>query len=424
MTVQKRFLIPIMSLFLALVVNPGFSQREQGKYTLVVEGFDWGAAVSKVILHLEEDLSKVQTADFQVAVERTSTHLSADATDTSGERDIVYAYRSDETGRHAANGQYVTLILEVGPYTQIDAPIQYFFGDDWEGNRWVNYQVAVTHLKTGEIWNTEAGRIMPLVDEFDLTGTFSFNEEITLRYASFEPENTRGKKPLIIWLHGGGEGGADPSLVLLANRATNYAAPEIQRIFGGAYVLAPQSPTFWMQNADGDYTVGEVDDIYHESLMALFKHYIQNHPQIDTDRIYVGGCSNGGYMSQKLLLENPDYFAAAFPSALAYFAEFLSEEDLRILADQSIWYIHAKDDPITEASKTVIPTYQRLLEAGAKEVHLSLYDHVIDLYGLYGGENYHYNGHFSWIYSHRNHCEKVINGKKITLMEWLAAQRK
>ena len=100
--------------------------------------------------------------------------------------------------------------------------------------------------------------------------------------------------------------------MLLANRAANYAAPEIQNIFGAAYVLVPQSPTFWMQNAEGNISRGESEDIYHESLMALFRQYIKEHPMVDTARIYVGGCSNGGYMTQKLLLENPNFLLQAF----------------------------------------------------------------------------------------------------------------
>jgi hypothetical protein len=56
---------------------------------------------------------------------------------------------------------------------------------------------------------------------------------------------------------------------------------------------------------------------------------------------------------------------------------------------------------------------------------------VIDLSGFYGGENYHFNGHWSWIYSHANHAKLdydgspvKLNGKAVTIMEWLAGQTK
>ena len=420
----KKIKTSLLGLLTVLFVNPVVSQINNGNYSMVVEGYDWGPAASKVILHMPETISEISASHFAVSVKRSSPCMKPDAPGQSGERNIVFAYVSDEKGDHADQGRHVTLILEVGPYLRLDSPIQYFPGGDCRGNQWVDYKMTITDSKTKNVWNTESGRIIPLVDEFDLTGKYKFNDDITLRYASYKPKHSGGKVPLIIWLHGGGEGGTDPSIVLLANRATNYASPEIQKFFGGAHVLAPQSPTFWMQSASGEYTRGKVNDIYNESLMGLFREYVKNNPDIDPDRIYVGGCSNGGYMTQKLLLKNPDYFAAAYPSALAYHAEFLSEEDIAILAKQSIWYIHSKDDPVTKANNTVIPTYEKLMDAGAKDVHLSLYDHVIDLYGLYGGENYHLNGHFSWIYSHRNHCKKVIDGKEISVMEWLASKRK
>ncbi len=416
--------ILICVILLTCLSGPGYAHSNTGQYTLVVEGYDWGAAVSKVILHLADGVQEVNAGHYEVAVRRSSACLPADAPDRAGTRRVIYAYVSDAQGNHVEKGGYATLILEVGPYLGIGAPIQFFFQGDCRGNQWVDYEMTITHRETQEVWDTETDRIIPLVDAFDLTGRFKYNDKIELRYASFKPENPSGKVPLIIWLHGGGEGGTDPSIVLLANRAANYASPKIQAIFGGAHVLAPQSPTFWMQNAEGEYTTGDVEDIYHASLMALFEQYVANNPEVDPERIYVGGCSNGGYMSQKLLLENPNYFAASFPSALAYDAEFLTDEQVRILADQSIWYIHSKDDPVTVADGTVIPTYKRLMDAGAKDVHLSLYDHVIDLYGLYGGEDYHYHGHFSWIYSHRNHCTKTIDGKKISVMEWLASKRR
>jgi predicted peptidase len=96
-----------------------------------------------------------------------------------------------------------------------------------------------------------------------------------------------------------------------------------------------------------------------------------------------------------------------------------------------IWFIQSKDDGVTNPTNTVIPVYERLKKAGAKNVHFTFYDRVIDLSGFYGGENYHFNGHWSWIYSHANHAKLdydgspvKLNGRPVTIMEWLAAQSK
>lgn len=141
---------------------------------------------------------------------------------------------------------------------------------------------------------------------------------MVVQRASYTPSITVKKSPLIVWLHGGGEGGTDPSIPLIANKATNYATTNIQSLFGGAYVLVPQTPTFWMQSFAGDYTRGNREDIYNKAVFDLIDTYVKEHSQIDSNRIYIGGCSCGGYMGMKLILDHPDYFAAGYISALAY----------------------------------------------------------------------------------------------------------
>jgi len=96
-----------------------------------------------------------------------------------------------------------------------------------------------------------------------------------------------------------------------------------------------------------------------------------------------------------------------------------------------IWFIHSKDDPVTKADETVVPVYKRLIAAGAENVHFSNYDHVVDITGFFGGEDFHYLGHFSWIYSHANHAKLdydgqpvQLDGRPVTVMEWMAAQKK
>ena len=178
-------------------------------------------------------------------------------------------------------------------------------------------------------------------------------------------------------------------------------------------------------------THGEEEDVYHVGLMALIRDFVENHPDIDSDRIYVGGCSNGGYMSLKLILEHPDYFAAAYISALAYQSQYISDEKIESIKEVPVWFVHAADDRTTIPEQTVIPVYKRLINAGAKNVHFSFYDHVVDITGFYGGDDFHYEGHWSWIYSHANQCRLdydgspvEVDGRSVTIMEWMAAQTK
>lgn len=399
-------------LFFTHIFHCGHATPAAGDYHTVVTGYDWGAAVNKVVLM---DASATAAEEYRVSVVRQ---------DQSGERQVLSVYPSDAEGNRRADGDHRTLVLSVGPTDPFASPILYQNGS----NNWVNYQLTITHSPSGRVWDQEAGKIMPQVDRFQLDGTFT-HEATTLTFADYVPDTGSGKNPLIIWLHGGGEGGTDTTIPLLANLATNYASPEIQSIFDGAYVLVPQTPGAWMHNASGRSTRGEENDVYNQTLLALIDDYLDRHPGIDRDRIYLGGCSNGGYMTIKLLLLRPDFFAAAFPSALAYNSEFLTDDDIRSISDTPIWFIHSKDDPVTTVAKTALPVYERLMAAKAPNVHFSLYDHVVDVTGLFGGEGFHYRGHFSWIYSHKNHCRLDydgspvrVDGQPVTIMEWLAAQ--
>ncbi len=401
-----------------------------GDYTLVVTGYDWGPGVNKVVLSMGEEVLEVKAADFSVAVERSSEGVEMRPEEASGDRKVVYAYVSDEKGNRITTGSHVTLVLFVSPDDPLTSPIKYIFKDGRGSNQWIEYNMTITHSTSEKVWNTETGRIMPDLDKFDLTGTFS-KDGISLTYAYFAPQNTSGKSPLIIWLHGGGEGGTDPSIALIANKATNYASDEIQAIFGGAHVLVPQSPTFWMQSASGEYTRGKENDIYNEALMGLIEKYVADNPGVDENRIYVGGCSNGGYMSLKLLLLHPDYFAAAYISALAYHEQYITDAQIESIKNIPMWFVHSKDDPVTKPDETVVPLYHRLIKAAASNTHFSYYDYVADLSGVYGGEDYRFNGHWSWIYSHANHANfdfdgspVKVDGTAVSLMQWMAKQSK
>jgi predicted esterase len=398
-----------------------------GHYKLVVEGFDWGPGVSKVILAADDSVKSAILEDFSVFVKRSSDIGEIPANQTSGEREVLKAYISDKDGMPISEGKHITLILAVAPYKPLGSPIQYFGRN---GNKWIDYQLTIIQKSKGQIWNNESGRVLPIIDEFNLEGKFT-HKDINMSYASYKPENSMGKTPLIIWLHGGGEGGTDPTIALIGNRAANYASQEIQSIFDGAYVLVPQAATFWMHSVNGGYTRGDADDIYNEALMALIEDYVAKNPGIDKNRIYVGGCSNGGYMSLKLILNHPGYFAAGYISALAYQSDFITDKQIQNIKNVPIWFVQSKDDKTTDPTNTVIPVYNRLKTAGASNVHFTFYEHVNDITGQYGGDSFHYNGHWSWIYVHANKSMLDFDGKPVkvnnmpvTIMQWLAAQKK
>ena len=418
-------------LLLLIGLNSVAFANNNPEYTLVIETFDWGPAVNKVIIALDASTKTANMADYEVIAERSHPCAVIPPAFAKGNRTVVYAYISDNKGNRVEEGTFATLVLYVAPNWPITSALQYSQKAECRGNQWVDYKVTVTNTKTNEVWNKAIGKIRPLADDFDFSGKFEYEPGKSLTYADFKPKTSSEKTPLIIWLHGGGEGGTDPSVALMGNKATNYASPEIQKYFGGAYVLVPQTPGAWMQDKDGKMQSGNGEDAYNVGLMALIKNYVNTHPDIDKKRIYLGGCSNGGYMSLKLLLKEPNYFAAGYISALAYQSQYITDSQISSIKNVPIWFIHSKDDRTTDPVKTVVPVYERLKKAGAKNVHFSYYDHVTDLTGMYGGENFQFNGHWSWVYSHANQShteydgsEVLLNGKPTTLMEWMAAQKK
>ena len=427
-------LLPLVMVLASAGTAPAAKAEGQGgsrTYSIVVEGYDWGAGVSKAILSMDKTVSSASARDYSVAVRRNTDCGPLPPDESAGERVVVDAYVSDERGAKRDEGTHVTLVLAVAPGWSLSSPLHYVRNDKCRGNVWVDYDLTVTDKASGRIWDTNGGRISPLVDRFDLSGRFVHESGKTLSYASFTPRTPQAKVPLLIWLHGGGEGGSDPTIPLLANRATSYASDAIQAIFEGAYVLVPQCPGAWMHNAAGVMTQGKEDDVYNVPLMALIRDYVTSHPAIDKDRIYVGGASNGGYMSLKLMLVHPDYFAAGFISALGYQSQYLSDQQIKRIAHLPIWFVHSADDQTTLPNLTVLPVYERLKAAGARNVHLSYYDRVVDITGFFGGEDYRYNGHWSWIYLHANHCRLDrdgrpvrVAGRPVSVMEWLSAQSK
>ena len=233
-----------------------------------------------------------------------------------------------------------------------------------------------------------------------------------VNYQYFKPVNKDdGKKhPLIIWFHGNGEGGykdyRNNVSQKLANRgAVAFAEDKTQKIFGGAYVVAPQADDTWYNN----YTKG-----YIKSVKAMTDEFVSEN-NVDKNRIYIFGASAGGYMSFRMMIEYPNYFAAFSTSAAALDKAATSggvattTQDLMKIRNKPLWMVHAQNDPTISYENTSKRVYDVLSKYGAI---LSSYPNVKI------GET-EYNGHWSWIYSLRN---MPVNDKGEHLFEWMARQ--
>jgi len=270
-----------------------------------------------------------------------------------------------------------------------------------------NTPIVVRGRRPVTITDFDQGRLSnPEVDAFGYHRSGS-----GMKYRLYSPPHRsagRGRHPLVIWLHGGGEGASlpdnyyDNETTLRANRgALGFATPAAQRIFSGAYVVAPQSTSFWLE--DGD----RFAPLIREIIRDLARRY-----PIDRDRIYVAGCSNGGYMSLKMTTVYPDLFAASVP--ICGVVTPLTPGGPTMITDTELRAIHTPTWLVTSRDDDTVPPEPNTVHAHdlIPGSLMSLYDHVI-------WNGHRFPGHWSWIYVARN--DPSIAGTH--LWQWMARRR-
>lgn len=420
---------------------------ENGYYT-IMRVTDYGPYITKIVLPVDGmvESAQVSAKQFCVYSERLDENgkvlnlpkswmAQDDKEPSRGYVPMTDVYASDYDGNKRKIGNCITLCLAYGPMMQLAAAICAPEGVNvYIKNHFVITQIAeiITDVgvMTGKVFSLCLGR-----KQSDLDGWLLGKTEHPihpLRYGYFVPQSVQEKKPLIVWLHGAGEGGFDTWIPFTGNKVVAMATPEIQKYFGGAYIFAPQCETFWMNDGSGQYGRSG-KSMYTEALFDAIEFFIARHTDIDRDRVLIGGDSNGGFMTMRMILNYPTYFAAAFPVCEALYDDVITDEEIEKIKHLPIWFTHAKNDPVVNPEETAVPTYHRLKEAGA-QVHFSLWDSIHDIHEGFTGEDekpYKYNGHFAWIPLFNDDCRLdynnqpvVVDGREISLLEWLGMQHR
>ncbi|MFG1644086.1 prolyl oligopeptidase family serine peptidase [Amycolatopsis sp. NPDC049252] len=251
---------------------------------------------------------------------------------------------------------------------------------------------------------TQGPLVNPEVDAFDYHTSRS-----GMKYRLYSPTRRNGKRPLIVWLHGGGEGASlpdnyyDNETTLRANRgALGFATGEAQGIFGGAYVVAPQSTSAWMD--DGPRFAPLINEIVRDVLRTR---------PVDPARVYVAGCSNGGYMSVKMTTVYPRTFAASVPICGVVAARepggqpLVPDAELAAISTPT-WLVASRDDDTVDPRANTVHAHELIPRSS-----MTLYDHVIR-------NGHQFPGHWSWIYVARN--DPSIGGTHV--WQWMARKRR
>lgn len=156
---------------------------------------------------------------------------------------------------------------------------------------------------------------------------------IDYRYYSPVKQNDSTKYPLVIWLHGMGDGAYDGRQIERSDIAL-WASDDYQSRFkgsGGAFILAARS----VEEKELYWT----DELIYPLRSAIDDFISKNKANIDVSRIYVGGYSMGGKMTLKMAVAYPELFAAAFPICPAW----VPGEDAEILGKHTGYVVSRKN---------------------------------------------------------------------------------
>jgi len=149
-------------------------------------------------------------------------------------------------------------------------------------------------------------------------------------------------------------------------------------------VVAPQCTAAWMD--DGPRFAPLIREIIRDVLRTR---------DVDPRRIYVAGCSNGGYMSLKMTTVYPGTFAASVP--ICGVVAGRKEGDPPLIPDSELtairtptWLVASRDDDTVDPQANSVHAHDLIPRST-----LTLYDHVV-------WNGHQFPGHWSWIYVARN----------------------
>jgi predicted peptidase len=157
--------------------------------------------------------------------------------------------------------------------------------------------------------------------------------------------NPNIERPLLLFLHGGGESGTNNLAQINAN-IDNLLAAAKQR---GAFLYAPQTNSGW--GSGGPSIPNAITMI--DRTIADFN--------VDTNRVYVTGLSLGGGGVWNVLYQFADRIAASVPICAVWPPpNFMPSDHL----DEPIWAFHGRFDTVIPATATRDAINSLLTEAG------------------------------------------------------------
>lgn len=258
---------------------------------------------------------------------------------------------------------------------------------------------------------------------------FDKKKDGNVLYRLYTPK-AKGPRPMLLFLHGGGNGGTDN----ITHIAADHGIIQFAQKYPDFYVMAPQAPQpeyarfgpmpagtpmhkMGFATSDQDPTIkfGWYRE-YLAEICDLIRDMIAD-GKVDGRRVYVTGMSMGGAGTLRAMSVGVDLFAAAVPVCPT-----MTPETFHILCSlthSKLWIATAYVDHTIYRHKYIVDGILALRDAGNKDAHLTLYSpEELEAYGIAIDpdmslvEKFSSN-HASWIPTYNN---------EHGIMSWLTQQ--
>lgn len=258
---------------------------------------------------------------------------------------------------------------------------------------------------------------------------FEAIEDGDVVYRLYRPD-VRECRPLILFLHGGGEGGDDNGRDNWKQLVSNYGPVNFAEHYPDCYVMAPQAKDRTktpeelaaMSKQTFATSVQATDVGWNRAYLAQICDIIRRmikEGYVDEKRVYVTGLSMGGAGTIRAMSVGAGLFAAAAPVCPSMTPETYSI--LCGLSDAKLWISTAYIDHTLYRHKYIVDAVMKLKDAGNKNVHLTLYSpEELAKYDIGIIDDMPLKSKFGW-----NHTSWVLTyHNEHGIMSWLLDQTK
>ncbi len=319
-----------------------------------------------------------------------SVHLEGPAVDTPQN-----AYLKSSRGHAPGDVESMevkdsTLMITVEPFTN-RVPWTLVIGDQKIGKEAITVKTRTADEKFARI---EEGRVL---------------------YRLYSPD-ADGPRPMILFLHGGGNGGYEGERDNEKQLMADYGPVNFAEDYPDVYVMAPQcveerkdfskmtmNPSFATSNFSKDprygwsrYYLGKVCDIIRRMIRE---------GKVDPKRVYVTGMSMGGAGTVRAMSVGSDLFAAAIPVCPS-----MTPETFDILRSirRPIWVTSAYIDHTLYRHKYLVDAVMQMRDNGNNNAHLTLFSpEDLQKYDIAITPNLDYptlfrQNHWSWVPTYKD----------------------